>query len=204
MQSNCRFLREKAESRTVAGKAAHWFGESSSELTPFQAAANPRWPVLMVTWTRHEQSSSGAEVLQHSCQKAELFTALLTQQSKKTKNTHSCLFISSLFLYPPPPPPLWWMEGMNSPRPPWVSLWGPQQLNKQRALNLKAQSGIYLNHVHFGCICVWFWSAPEGTWKTHFCRVVITQNLLFFLYNCNCKQTSFELLLSTLIYQRFR
>ena len=144
-------------------------------------AANLRW---LPQKRSHEWGMSSQSVEQrfHSPAVRKL-TSLLTQQSRK-KNTHSCLFISSLFLYPPhppalpPPPPLWWMEGMNSPRPPRVSLWGPRQLNKQRALNLKAQSGIYLNHVRFGYICVWPWSAREGTWKRDFCRAVITQNLL--------------------------
>lgn len=111
------------------------------------------------------------------------FTSLLTQQSRKKTHTLVSSFPCSFFtLLLPAPSLLWWMEGMNSPRPPRVSLWGPQQLNKQHALNLKAQSGIYLNHVRFGYICVWPWSAREGTWKIDFCRPVITQNFFFFSF----------------------
>ena len=126
-----------------------------------------------------------------TAQLSESWAYLSPYSAEQKKNTHSCLFISSLFLYPPhppalpPPSPLWWMEGTNSPRPPRVSLWGPRQLNKQRALNLKAQSGIYLNHVRFGYICVWPWSAREGTWKRDFCRAVITENLDFFPLSFN-------------------
>jgi len=80
---------------------------------------------------------------------------------------------------PPPLPSLWWMEGMNSPRPPRVSLWGPQQLNKQNTLKLKAQSGIYWNHVRFGYICVWSWNTWEETRKIDFCKTIITQNHFF-------------------------
>ena len=49
---------------------------------------------------------------------------------------------------------------------------------------------------------------PElGTWKIYFCRAVITQDgdPFFFYYKvCNCKQTVYELSLSTLIYQMLR
>lgn len=45
---------------------------------------------------------SSKQRFQASCQKAEL-TSLLTQQSIKNTHTHSCLFISLLFLNPPPP-----------------------------------------------------------------------------------------------------
>lgn len=44
---------------------------------------------------------SSKQRFQASCQKAEL-TSLLTQQSIKNTHTHSCLFISLLFLNPPP------------------------------------------------------------------------------------------------------
>lgn len=103
-------------------------------------------------------------------------------EHKKHTHTHSCLFISLLFLNPPPPRAVWWMEGMNSLRPPLVFLWGPQQLNKQHALNLKAQSRIYWNHVRFGYICVWSWSTCAITWKILFCAVVVSQNLDLFFY----------------------
>lgn len=141
--------------------------------------------------------------------------AYLSPYSAEQKKTHT--LVSSFprsFLYPPPsssvPLPLWWMEGMNSPRPPWVSLWGPQQLYKQHALNLKAQSGIYLNCVRSGYICVWLW---RRNMENGFCGVVITQRpdsffffLRFFLFKlCNCKQLFYELLLlSMLIYQKLR
>lgn len=121
-----------------------------------------------------------AEVSQPSCWKAEL-SSLLTQQRTQTHTltctrsharAHVSSFPCSFFTHHllPPLPPLWWMEGMNSPQPPRVSLWGPRQLNKQHALNLKAQSGIYWNHVRSGYICVWSWSAREETWKIDFCN----------------------------------
>lgn len=133
----------------------------------------------------HEWGMSSQSVEQrfHSpaVRKLSLPLSLLSRAEKK----HTLLSLhflalslpSSLLLRPSPP---WWMEGMNSPRPPWVSLWGPQQLNKQHALNLKAQSGIYLNHVRLGYFFVY--GPEEGTWKIDFCRAVITQNLLTFFF----------------------
>lgn len=53
---------------------------------------------------------SSKQRFQASCQKAEL-TSLLTQQSIKNTHTHSCLFISLLFLNPPPSPPRRVMNG---------------------------------------------------------------------------------------------
>lgn len=105
------------------------------------------WRLLQIWGERSqemglEQSISRAEVSQPSCQKAEL-TSLLTQQSRK-KNTHTLVssfprsfFTLHILLLLPAPSLLWWMEGMNSPWPPGVSLWGPQQLNKQHTLELK-------------------------------------------------------------------
>lgn len=126
-----------------------------------------------VTWMRHEQSISRAEVSQPSCQKAEL-TSLLTQQSKKK---HTLLSLHFLALSLP-----FTSSSSSSPLPllcdewkVWILLGLPGSLSEalgswtnNTLSNLKAQSGIYLNHVHFGYICVWPWSARKGTWKIDF------------------------------------
>lgn len=161
--------------------------ECTTEMAPNQAAANLRWLVqnghMNEAWAVNQSSRGFTAQLSESW-------AYLSPYSAEQKKKHTLLSLHFLALslpstssLLPAPSPLWWMEGMNSPWPPRVSLWGPQQLNKQHALNLKAQSGIYLNHVRFRYICVWPWSAREGTWKIDFCRAVITQTSFFFLTN---------------------
>lgn len=134
---------------------------------------------------RHDYSISPPEVSQPSCQKAEL-TSLLTQQSRK-KYTHLSLHFLALSLHSTSsssPLPLlcdewkvWILLGLPGSHIEALSSWTNKTLS-----NLKVQSGIYLNHVHFGYICVWPWSDRKGTWKINFSWDVITQNLDFFPY----------------------
>lgn len=111
-----------------------FFVETEKSVT-FMSAASLRW---LVAWRSHEGTHEQLFIQTQRLQRPtvrKLSLPLSPYSAKKEKKTHSCL-ISLLFLYPPsPPPPLWWMEGMSSPQPPWISLSGPQQLNKQHALS---------------------------------------------------------------------
>lgn len=165
----------KMKNNTPSLRAGNW-----SDLN--QAAANPRQTVTRNgAWAVNQSSRGFTAQLSESWAYLSPYSA---EQKKKNK-THTLVssfprsfFTLHILLLLPAPSLLWWMEGMNSPWPPGVSLWGPQQLNKQHTLKLK------------GAIRNFFWTmydpgifvyGPEalrkGTWKVDFSGDVITHNL---------------------------
>lgn len=168
-------------------------------MTLDRAAANLRWFVqnghMNEAWAVNQSSRGFTAQLSESW-------AYLSPYSAEQKKKHTLLSLHFLALSLPSTPssplPLlcdewkvWILRGLPGFLSEALSSWTNNTLS-----NVKAQSGIYLKHVRFGCICVWPWSAREGTWKIDFCRAVITQNLDF-LSRCNCKQTFYKLRLSS-------
>lgn len=150
-----------------------------------QAVVNLRWLIqnarVNEAWAVNHCSGFTAQLSEGWA------SPLLTQQSRKK---HSCLFISSLFLCPPPPPP-----SSPSPLPLFCDEWKvwilrglPGFLSEARgswtnnlakhSLDLKAQSGIYLNYVKFWIYLCSGLRHSSCTWKVDFWSNIITQNLL--------------------------
>lgn len=141
-----------------------------------------------VTWMTNEQSAK-KRVDSPAVRKLSLPLSLLSRAKKKNNKKNTLVssfprFFFSLHILLPPllpaPSPLWWMEGMNSPRPPRVSLWGPRQLNKQHALKLKDA----IRNLFEPCtFCVYLCMALQRSKRIMENRVffidVITQNLFF-------------------------
>lgn len=103
--------------------------------------------------------------------------AYLSPYSAEQKKKHTLLSLHFLALSLPStssssssPLPLfcdewkvWILLGLPGSLSEALSSWTNNTLS-----NLKAQSGIYLNHVRFGYICVWPWSAPKRNMESRF------------------------------------